>query len=158
MMEMLDHRSLATGTYNRCWELLETDGRTHDEDCELMTCAFASRYHWAQVGAEDQFIMSDWMVSRAAGAIGEGALALAYARRAEERARRSGAPDWLAASVAEGMARAHAAAGDAGECTRWLERAQDLVALIADEEDRALIAGQLSGVKRRGLGSSDSVT
>jgi hypothetical protein len=60
--------------------------------------------------------------------------------------------------VAEGMARAHAAAGDAGECTRWLERAQDLVALIADEEDRALIAGQLSGVKRRGLGSSDSVT
>jgi hypothetical protein len=62
-METLDHRSLATGTYNRCWEQLETDGRTHDQDCELLTCAFTSRHHWAQVGATDQFIMSDWMRS-----------------------------------------------------------------------------------------------
>ena len=46
------------------------------------------------------------------------------------------------------MARAYAAAADSGECTRWLERAAELVALIADEEDRALIAGQLAGVRR----------
>jgi hypothetical protein len=149
-MEVLDHESIGAATYNRCWELLETGQRTIELDRELLTCAFASRYHWTQVGGADRVIMSDWMVSRAAAAIGEGTIAVDYARCAVDSALAPGTADWLVASTAEGMARAYDAVGDEAERERWYRRAEELTANIADAEDRELIEVQLAEVPHRG--------
>jgi hypothetical protein len=146
MMEAIDHKSIGAATYNRCWKLLEALRRTSEQDRELLTCAFTSRYHWNQVGGAEQLVMSDWMVSRAAAAIGEGSIAVDYARRAVDGARAPGTPDWLVASAAEGMARACDAAGDEAQREQWYRQAVELTAKIADAEDRELIEGQLSEV------------
>lgn len=146
-MESLDERTTAVRLYNRSWELLETEPRTSDEDAELLTCAFASRHHWLIAGGPEEWTISDWMVSRAAGAIGVHGLALWFADRANDAARAEGTADWLVASTAEGLARAHYQAGDIDEGVRWEAEASRLVAMIADEEERALIAGQLASVR-----------
>ena len=142
-MVQLDDRELATQLFNRCWELLESS-RDADGDVELLTVAFSSRYHWLKVGETEQWIVSDWMVARAAAAVGEAELSLRFARRAHSASQENEVPDWLVASTAEGVARAYAALGDAEEFTHWSALAARLVDVIADPEDKSLIANQLA--------------
>ncbi len=145
-MAQLDDRELATQLFNRCWELLEAT-RDADDDIELLTVAFSSRYHWLNAGDREQWIVSDWMVARAAAAVGEGELSLRFAKRAHSAAQEYEVPDWLVASSAEGVARAFAALGDVEEFNNWSALAARLVEVIADPEDKSLIASQLADIE-----------
>lgn len=144
-MAQLDDRELAVRLFNRCWELLEST-RDHDDDVELLTVAFSCRYHWLNAGETEQWIVSDWMVARAAAVVGDGRLSLLFAQRAHAAAQENEVPDWLVASSAEGVARAYAAAGDVEQFNHYAALASRLVAVIADEEDRQLIASQLADI------------
>jgi hypothetical protein len=139
----LDDRELATQLFNRCWELLEST-RSADDDVELLTAAFSSRFHWSSVGAIEQWITSDWMVARAAAATSDGELSLRFAERAHRAAQENAVPDWLIASTAEGVARAFAVTGDVEAFNNWSALAARLIEVIADPEDKALIASQLA--------------
>lgn len=145
-LQDVDNRKVAVESYNRCWDLLDRDDRSQDEDFDLLTSAFVSRYHRSLAGGPEQWTVSNWMVSRAAADIGEGSLSLAFARRANDAVREFDAPDWLVASAAEGMARAYAALGSEQDRDEWFNKAEGLVAALADEEDRELIASQLASV------------
>jgi hypothetical protein len=147
-----DHRRTAAETFNRCRELLENGNRTDEDNRELLTLTFVSRYRWMFAGAEEQMIIGDWMVSRAAATIGEAHLAVRFAQRAYDRAQEADVPDWLGASVCEGLARAHAANGDLALRKQWYETAGDLVERIEDHESKALIADQLDSVPRSPFG------
>jgi hypothetical protein len=147
-MDSSSHHEVAGATCNRCRELLELTRRTPDDDVELLTSAFVSRYHSVFVGGRVQTICADWMVSRAAAALDEGGLAVSYALRANSRAQAPDTDDWLVASTAEGLARAYAAAGEQERRDEWCTVAQRLVLAIADDEDRELIAAQLATVPR----------
>ena len=118
--------------------------RNADDDVELLTAAFSSRFHWLSVGAIEQWITSDWMVARAAAATGDGELSLRFAERAHRAAQENAVPDWLVASTAEGVARAFAVTGDVEAFNNWSALAARLVEVIADPEDKALIASQLA--------------
>jgi hypothetical protein len=120
--------------------------RTDDDDAELLTAAFASRYHWLAVGGLEQWVISDWMIARVAAALSLGDLALTFAVRANAAANVAGEPDWLLASTAEGVARAYAANQQSDKRDEWYATATRLVDAIVDEDDRALIAEQLSTV------------
>jgi hypothetical protein len=142
----LDDKEIATQLFNRCWELLEKT-RDQDDDVELLTAAFSSRYHWLSVGDNDTRIISDWMVARAAAALGDGELALLFAKRAHARAQDSEVPDWLSASTAEGVARAFAVTGDVAEFNNWSALTARLISAIADLEDQSLIASQFADIE-----------
>jgi len=144
-MAQLDDEETAAQLFNRCWELLEMT-RDQDGDVELLTAAFSSRYLWLSTGDAEKQIVSDWMVSRAAASIGDGNLAVLFATRAHAKAQESEIPDWLLASSAEGVARAYAAIGDVQSFNHWSALATRLISVIADLEDRNLIAGQLADI------------
>jgi hypothetical protein len=147
-MDDAAHRTLGVTTYNRCWELLEQPERTGDDDVELLTLAFTSKYHWAFVAGPKETMIGNWMISRAAAAVGEGHLSLTYARLALDAAQGPDVEEWLVASTAEGMARAYAASGDLASRDEWYEKSERLVADIKDRESRELIASQLASVPR----------
>jgi hypothetical protein len=142
----LDDRELAVQLFNRCWELLRST-RDADGDVELLTAAFASRYHWLSAGELEQWIVSDWMVARALSALGEGELALRFAKRAHVAAQDNEVPDWLVASTAEGVARAYASNGNVEEFNNYAALAARLIEVIADSEDQSLIATQLAEIE-----------
>jgi hypothetical protein len=142
-MDAGGHRAQAVEAYHQAWALLEADHRTADEDADLLTAAFTSRHHWQAAGGAQQWIVADWMVSRAAAAVGLGELALLFAERAYGAALDDGT-DWLVASAAEGVARAFAAAGDLGQRDAWCAVAVGLVTAIGNKENRAVVAGQLA--------------
>jgi hypothetical protein len=100
--------------------------------------------------------MGDWMVSRVAAAIAESALSVSFAQRAYDGAKGFDAPDWLAASCAEVLARAYAARGDSKRRNEWYDVARGLVTAIVDDEDRELIASQLVSVPREASPATDA--
>ena len=129
---------MAIQLFNRCWELLESTRNSDDDVEELLTAAFGSRYHWLNAGGPEQWIVSDWMVARAAAALGHGELAILFAERAHSAAQDNESPDWLVASTAEGVARAYAANRDVEQFNHWFALATRLIDVIADSEDHRL--------------------
>lgn len=143
-MVEIDHRTIAVSTYNGCWELLEST-RSVEDDRNLLSLAFASRYHWLQVGNATQWATADWMVSRCAAAIGEGKLSLTFAKSAL-KATPEDAPAWMRASMHEGMARACGAVGDQEGRAQHIAQARQALAAEPSQEDRELIESQIATV------------
>ena len=141
-------RALAVRLFNRAWELLESGGRSPDDDRELLASAVASRLHWEGIGTDENYAAGDWMVAHVASHLGHAGLALDFATAAHDRATAAGdaVPLWLVASTEEGLARAHAVAGDAAERDRWAAATRATLERVDDDEDRELIASQLATV------------
>ena len=146
MSEPVDHRAVAVATYNRCWDLLEADQRSADDDAELLTNAFASRHHWRIVGGAPQAITADWMISRAASELGNPDLAVVFAQRAFDGVQVGTHPAWLRASIFEGLGRAHAVNGQRALRDQYVSLAWLVLEQEPDSENRAVIAQQLRTV------------
>lgn len=140
----LDHRSIAVSTYNACWDLLESVRSTED-DRNLLSLAFTSRYHWSQAGSAMQWVVADWMVSRCAAAIGEGHLSMTFAKSALAGVPED-APEWMRASMHEGMARACVAIGDDDGRAQHIAQARKILASEPSQEDREMIESQIATV------------
>jgi hypothetical protein len=143
-------RALATRLFNRTWELLESGGPAPGR--EALVTAMASRLHWDGVGSTESLAAGHWLVAHVASRAGYADLALDFAAAAHERVVSAGdaAPAWLLASTQEGLARAHAAAGQDEERDRWAEEARRTLAAVDDDEDREVVESQLATVP--GLG------
>jgi hypothetical protein len=139
-------RSFAVAAFNGAWALIDKSERTADDDRQMLTLAFASRWHWSEVGTPENKAIADWQVAHAASLLGEASLSLTYAQAAYDAARNDNLPEWLQASTAEGLARAYACAGDRASYEVYANEARQLVAGLADEEDRELILGQLATI------------
>jgi hypothetical protein len=138
---------LAPALYNHAWELLEKADRTAAEDDEMLAAAFASRFHWGQVGGPSQQIFGDEHIARVCSYLGHGELAMKYASQALAATEATeGMPDFALAAAHETVARAAAAAGDRATRDRHVELGTKALDLIADDGDRAEIEKQLNTV------------
>ena len=140
------HRALGAGLYNRCWDLMETEDRTQDQDDELIATAHASAWHWRQVGHTANQSRGHWMCSRVYAVLGRSEPALYHARRCVEIVEGGGEgfEEWDAPGAYEAMARALAVGGDLDGAAEWKARAATAAAAIAGPEDRAVIEGDLA--------------
>lgn len=140
------HRALGAGLYNRCWDLMEVEDRTQDQDDELIATAHASAYHWRQVGHTANQSRGHWMCSRVYAVLGRGEPAVYHARRCVEIVEGGGEgfEDWDAPGAYEAMARALAVAGDLRGAAEWKARAKAGADAIAGAEDRSVIEGDLA--------------
>lgn len=142
--EPADHRALAVGYFNAAWSLIDRADRSADDDRDMLGLAFASRQHWIEAGGtEENLAVADWQVAHAASLAGFADVALAFAHAAVARV---DVPIWMQASAHEGLARAHAAAGDRDGYAAAKARCEDLLALVDDDEDRDLVASQLASI------------
>jgi ADP-ribose pyrophosphatase YjhB (NUDIX family) len=139
-------RSLAVASFNRAWDLIDLADRTDEQTRDMFATACASRALWSDIGTDENLAVADWQVAHAASLIGWADVALEFAAAAERRARSAALPEWLHASTCEGLARAHAAAGDEAGYRRWREQAEHLLAAVDDDDDRALIQQQLASI------------
>ena len=139
-------RSVAARLYNRTWDLLDLgDSRTDAQTHEMVDVAHASNWHWSQIGGLEQAVVGEWLISRVNAAAGYGEAAVRHAQRAFTLLHSGdGLPDWLEASVQEGLARAHLAEGDRDAAEFAFHAATDALDSITEADDRALIAGQLA--------------
>lgn len=148
-LEAGDHRQTAMALFNRTWELLDQESRSVAENAEMLTAAFASRYHWRQVGEPKNFSVSDWQVSRVAAVLGYPDLAEEYGRRSLEVASTANLRPFYVGYAYEALARAARLAGNRDAVTKHLAAAYEMLDLVDDTDERDLLAPDLAELDPR---------
>ena len=139
-------RRLAAALFNATWTLMEKEDRTPAENDRMIHSAHASRYHWEQVGTAANLARGEWQCSRVYAVLRRPEPCLHHAQRVIDICRENGIGDWDLAFGYEALARGSAVAGDAEAARMWTERALAAAEDIADEQDRALLIGDLETI------------
>lgn len=142
------HRRFGVELNNSTWDLMEQvspDSPQADRE-QLLYAAYASCYHWLQVGTVANHGRGEHLIASAALAVGLPDVALRHARRYAEliEAHLEVMEDWDHAFAAEALARALAGTGDLAAARVELARAEELTAQVADPEDRKVLLDRLA--------------
>jgi hypothetical protein len=143
-----EHRRLGVALYNETADMMQrTEPRTADEDEAMLRTAYASAYHWSQVGAgPEHAARSEWQISRVYCVLGRPEPARHHAQRVLDICQRHGIGDWDLAVAYEALARAAALDGDTAAARRYLEQAHHAAAEIVEDEDRDVVLADLATV------------
>ena len=142
-------RQFAVDLFNHVWTLLETAGRSAEQDDEMIHAAHASRYHWGEVGTAANLGRGEWQISRVYATLGHPESAIFHARRCLAYIESGdGIDDWDLPFAYEALARAHAVAGDLPGSAQYEQLARETGALIAEAEDREHLLTQLATLPR----------
>jgi DNA-binding transcriptional MerR regulator len=139
----IDERELARALFNETWRLLEKESRTAEEDDRMVHMAHASRFHWDNVGDDQNRAIGEWQCARVYATLGRAEPALHHARRCLAYSDRPGTDDWLIASAYETLARAQAVAGDLVAAREARSRALTLVEAVSDPEDKRIVLADI---------------
>ena len=143
------HRWFGVHLNNEAWKVIDDEAVSPDDQPrrreEALYRAYASVYHWMQVGNPMNQGRGEHLISRTAVLFGSAELAIRHAERYLEliETHPDLAEDWDRAFAHEAMARALAMAGDSRARSERLE-AERLCALIAEEEERVMVEGELA--------------
>jgi hypothetical protein len=129
---------------------METPDRTPEQSDAMIHAAHASRHHWchASGAGPENLARGEWQCSRVYAVLGRGEPALWHARRVLEICEANGIGDWDLAFAYEGLARAHAVAGNRQEAERHLVLARDAGGKIAEDDDRELLLSDLATIQK----------
>ena len=135
------HKRLGIDLFNKTWTLMEKEGRTSEEDDEMLHCTHASAYHWLHAGTAANRARSEWQCSRVNAVLGRPEAALAHARRCLElvESEPEVMEEFDLPAAYEALARAHLVAGDLTEARRYRDLGVAETERIADEDDRRIM-------------------
>lgn len=142
------HKFFSADCFNRAWALMDQDGgRSVEENMEMLHTAIASLWHWSQREdvAPDNLSIGYWQVSRVYCLIQQphnarryGLLSLQYAK---------GLSPFLKGYAYETLARAEMIAGNRVMMKEYLEKANEMLAEIDDEENRLALEKDLGTIR-----------
>ncbi len=142
------HRAMAVQLFNQTWALLDELHRTPAQDRQMLGAALGSYYHWTVVGDERNWAVADWQVARVLTAVGQPDLAQQFADQALRRAVDDNLGPFLVACGHEVLARVAATKGDDEARDNHLARAQDLLSVISDEDERNVLRADLDSLRQ----------
>ena len=138
------HRTQAIEANNSTWELLEREGRSADDDEEMLRRAYAAAYHWQRAAGAvpANEARACYLLAKVHLAAGLAERGLHYAERCFAATSAAGLEDFDLAYAHEVRARALAAVGrDADAAAEWTSA---LAVPIADPDDRAIVEADLA--------------
>jgi hypothetical protein len=137
------HQEFAKSANGQVWNLLMKESRSPEEDQEMLEAAYASAYHWRVVGTPLHHQRAEWMLAHVHTVLGNAEAALTHAQTCHEltETNKPLMKDFDLAFAAEGLARAHALAGDRAEARKHKDRARQLGDQIQDAEDKQIFSG-----------------
>ena len=141
------HQYFAKLTNHQIWDLLENPERSTLDNEDLLLAAYASIYHWKQVGTAVHIQRGYWMLSRVYIALGKSEDALNWAIKCQEISvkKTEDMEDFDLAFAQEGLARAYALAKKRDLAKNHLSQAILLGEQIEDPEDRQIFQDDLNG-------------
>jgi hypothetical protein len=138
------HRWFAIECNNQVWELASAPVRSPEQDFEMLSSAYAAAHHWSKIGTSVNVARAGVTLAHAASLLGQGDLALQYARRSLAFFEQNPATDWDIAFAHAEMALAAAVNGDTPLYALHYDRARTLGEAIQDEEDRKVFFEEFS--------------
>ena len=139
------HQEFAKKTNGRVWALLQKEKRSQLENDELLYAAYASGYHWSQVGTGVHHQRAAYLISKVYITLDQPAQALHHAQRCLEltEQHRAEMKDFDIAFAYEGLARAYAINGQKEETIRYHKMAREVGDHIEDREDKKIFDDDL---------------
>jgi hypothetical protein len=142
------HRWFGVELNNEVWELVDNGlgvDSPRSEQEQALFSAYASAYHWRQIGTVANQGRGDYLVASVAAAIGLVDVAARHALRYQELidAHPAAFADWDRAFAAEGLARV-ASLRRAPDADQLLLAAKEATAAIAGREDREIVEARLA--------------
>jgi hypothetical protein len=131
-------RRFAVEMNNRAWAIVDNAGRTPEEEEEMLHAAHAAAVHWSRVGTERNKAAADMLLGQAHSVVGNGALAMRYAKRSHGYITSHESPDWEIAFAHAVLANAARAAGDGALYSQQYTLAKSLGEAISDREDKEI--------------------
>ena len=131
---------------NQTWDLLSKDGRTPEEDQEMLYIAFAAAYHWSKAGNALNWARADVTLATVLAVLGRGSEALFYARRCLDFFQNNQAPDWDIAFAHATLSLAAAVAGESALHAEHYALALEAGNAIQDKEDREVFFAEFARV------------
>jgi hypothetical protein len=144
---LIAQRAFAPSLNAVTWALLQKSTRTPQEDEKMLFAAFASAFHYLEVGEPEHLQRATWLISRVYTVLENAQEALRWAQRCLQITGK-GAPglqDYDRAFAFEAMARASGLAGNRDEARRYYNLAQDQGASISDEDNREIFLDEFKG-------------
>lgn len=144
------HRRFGAQLNNHIWSRLDVGDigpeMPLDDREQILYAAYASAYHWSEVGTVANRARAEHLISRTALKLGLSELGLHHAQRCLELV--ESAPeeteDWDLAFAYEALARSLAATGQTGEAQNYRDLAVDQTATVAGDGDRAVLETELT--------------
>jgi hypothetical protein len=143
------HRTFAPKAFNETWSLLDLDEPTREEEEDMLSSAFAQRYHWYAVGTPRNRAIADWQISRVAAVLGYSELASRFGERSLAVCIDNDLDAFVTGFAHEAIARAAAEVDDVETFTEHLEAAKLKLAEIEDPEDREILEADLTEMSER---------
>lgn len=144
----IDHRPIAVRLFNETWDLMEKKDRTRDEDSQMLEKAYASLYHWRQIGTKLNLARGYWQVSLVHAILGHGDAAYFYGISGAELCEAEGIGDFDLAFAYESVARAEKCRGNKEAMVSWIARGQIAAENIAKEPDKKYFSSELASVDK----------
>ena len=137
------HHWFAIECNNASWDLSEKDTWTDEDERSFLAAAYASAFHWEQVGEPINRARADMLLGHTHAQLGEGKRALNFARAAVSELEAAGATDWdhAFAHLVHGFA--GGVSGDRDLMETELEIAEAQGKKIKDASDRAAFAAAM---------------
>ncbi|EEA92381.1 hypothetical protein [Pseudovibrio sp. JE062] len=144
----LDHKFIAIELNQRAWALLEKEGRSPEDNDEMLHVAHASLWHWLQIGTKANHQRGLWLVGRVHVLLENREAAMRYARQTMDmtEAHQDDMADFDHAYASELLARATLLSGEEGEAAVLFERAARLGQLIHGEQNRKIFFSDLEAI------------
>lgn len=138
------HRHFAAGLFNHTWTLLDRAERTRAEEDEMLSAAYASRYHWGVVGEPSNLGIGEWQISRVNAVLKRPEAAAYHAERYLELATEHDLGAFHLAYAHEALARAAAVRGHTTACAQHTALARHYGEAVTDPEDKELLTADLA--------------
>ncbi|MBD3675638.1 MAG: hypothetical protein HUJ26_19170 [Planctomycetaceae bacterium] len=157
--EAIAHKYFAPRLNGECWNLLDKEERTEEEDRRMLMAAFASCYHWLHVRNNLNQQRGEWLIARAFAALGDGENCLKHALRCMEWTEKAddSYKDFDFAYAHEMLARGYALTGQTEKAAELRAKAKELGDQLADDEDRKYFLSDLAWGEWPGLADEDSI-
>lgn len=134
------HREFAKITNGRVWTLLEKEDRTQRENDELLYAAYASCYHWFNVGTGVHQQRGEYLIAKVYMSLNMPDQAVHHAARCFEltQQHQPEMKDFDIAFAYECLARAYAMRGSKDEGMKYYALAQEAGNKIKNSEDKQI--------------------
>jgi hypothetical protein len=134
---------LAKRLFNDCWEYIEKQNRTYEDNLMMLHLAHASRFHWGNVGTLKEAAIGEWQCSYVYSLLGYGEPALVHAQASLRMSESLPKPNFLIASATHALAFASFRIGRFDDAQFLKVRALELLDGVS-EEDAIHIRNQIS--------------
>lgn len=137
------------------WALLQKQHRTPEDNEKMLYAAFASAFHYLEVGEPAHHQRAEWLISRVYSTLNNGREAVRHARRclALTEQNKDALADFDRAFAFEAMARAHAVEGDSQESHKYFSLALEAGRQIADAENKKVFEAEFKSGDWHGVAS-----